>query len=92
MIRCKHSDWASVQGHSSIWLGPLILSRAARIKAEQRHGGGWGGGVGVAGGSQKCIVENFKGEHRVHTAMRLRQQGDAHIDSSEKRGGRTENT
>lgn len=50
------------------------------------------GGGGGGGRSQKCIVENFKGEHRVHTDMRLRQQGDAHIDSSEKREGRTENT
>lgn len=37
------------------------------------------------------MVENFKGEHRVHTDMRLRQQGRAHIDSTKKREGRTEN-
>lgn len=37
------------------------------------------------------MVENFKGEHRVHTDMRLRQQGRAHIDSTKRREGRTEN-
>lgn len=31
-------------------------------------------------GQRRCTVENFKGEHRVHTDMRLRQQGRAHID------------
>lgn len=25
-------------------------------------------------GLQRCVVENFKGEHRVQTDMRLRQQ------------------
>lgn len=45
----------------------------------------------VGGGVQRCIVENFKGEHRVHTDMRLRQEGTAHIDSTRKSEGRTEN-
>lgn len=35
---------------------------------------------------QRCMVENFKGEHRVHTDMRLRQQGRAHIDIQKRDG------
>lgn len=50
-----------------------------------------GGETGRGRGGQKCMVENFKGEHRVHTDMRLRQQGRAHIDSTKRREGRTEN-
>lgn len=36
-------------------------------------------------------AQDFKGAHRVHTDMRLRQEGTAHIDSTKKREGRTEN-
>lgn len=43
--------------------------------------------AGRGAGAQRCIVENFKGEHRVHTDMRLRQQGKAHIDSTKKETG-----
>lgn len=46
-------------------------------KGNQSGGGETGRG---RGGAQGCVVENFKGEHRVHTDMRLRQQGRALID------------
>lgn len=31
------------------------------------------------------MVENFKGEHRVHTDIRLRQHSRAHIDATKER-------
>lgn len=37
-------------------------------------------------------AQNFKGAHRVHTDMRLRQEATAHIDATKKeRENRTEN-
>lgn len=55
-----------------------------RIKAtEERRGG--------EEGAQGCMVENFKGEHRVHTDIRLRQQSRAHTDATKGREARTEN-
>lgn len=36
-------------------------------------------------------AQDFKGAHRVHTDMRLRQGATAHIDSTKKRESRTKN-
>lgn len=61
-----------------LWISQLPVTRKGIKAAEER----WGG----AEGARRCMVENFKGEHRVHTDMRLRQQGRAHIDYKKERG------
>lgn len=69
-----------------LWISQLPVTRKGIKAVEERQGG--------AEGAQRCMVENFKGEHRVHTDMRLRQQGRAHIDCDglrKKTEGRTEN-
>lgn len=60
--------------------------------AQQERASKWSRDEEGAHGAQRGIVENFKGVHGVHTDMRLRQQGTAHIDSTKKRKGRTKNT
>lgn len=75
--RPEESEW------HYLWISQLPVTRKGIKAVEERRGG--------ADGAQRCMVENFKGEHRVHTDMRLRQQGRAHIDSTKKREGRTEN-
>lgn len=37
-------------------------------------------------------AQNFKGAHRVHTDMRLRQEATAHIDSTKKKREREDRT
>ncbi len=75
--RLEETEW------HYLWISQLPVTRKGIKAVEERRGG--------AEGAQRCMVENFKGEHRVHTDMRLRQQGRAHIDSTKKREGRTEN-
>lgn len=72
-----------------LWLSQLFGTRRgnqSRVKAgwrvEEEEAAAMAAAQRV--GTRGCMVDNFKGEHRVHTDMRLRQQARAHIDFTKR--------
>lgn len=70
-----------------MWLSRLFRTRKgnqSRVKAGRRVQEEEEAAQQQRLGTRGCMVDNFKGERRVHTDMRLRQQARAHIDFTKR--------